>query len=267
MSGYMGPKELAGLSDDQLFEQLKGNPNLPQHLAIIMDGNGRWAEARGMPRMAGHEAGVESVRAITRHAAAIGLEQLTLYAFSTENWKRPKEEVDFLMGLLARYVESERDELMANGVRLGTIGRLEGLPADTQAALARTREATSSNTQMRLCLALNYGGQTELADAALGLARAALAGRVDVEALQREGAEEALGAHLYQSDMPPLDLLVRTAGEQRLSNFLLWQMAYAEILVTDVAWPDFRAQNLDAALAAFATRSRRFGGLAERIQP
>jgi undecaprenyl diphosphate synthase len=230
-----------------------------------MDGNGRWAEARGLPRILGHESGVESVRAVTRHAAALGLEQLTLYAFSTENWRRPAEEVDFLMGLLEHFLVSERGELMDNDVRLLSIGRIQGLPAAVRSALARSEALTRGNRGLRLCLALNYGGRLELAEAARRLAEDARAGRLDLDDLDGGRLEQALADRLYQPDMPPIDLMVRTAGESRLSNFLLWQMAYGEIWITDVCWPDFREEELESALAAFATRERRYGGLIKKV--
>jgi undecaprenyl diphosphate synthase len=231
--------------------------DLPRHVAMIMDGNGRWAEARGLLRVRGHRAGVESVRAVTRHAARLGLGQLTLFAFSTENWKRPRAEVATLMRLLRRYLVEERDELMENDIRLAAIGRIAGLPARVQEALAETRRLTAGNRGMTLCLALNYGGQMEIADAARALAQDVAAGRLPAESVD----EAALAARLYQPGMPQLDLLVRTAGEQRISNFLLWQLSYAEIVVSDVCWPDFREEELDAALAEYGRRVRRFGGL------
>ncbi|MHC5009580.1 MAG: polyprenyl diphosphate synthase [Planctomycetota bacterium] len=237
------------------------NPGGARHVAVIMDGNGRWAEVRGLARIRGHRAGVESVRAVTRHAARIGLDQLTLYAFSTENWKRPRREVNYLMRLLERYLVEERSELMENAVRLRSIGRIEGLPPAVQFALRETEELTAGNPGMHLCLALNYGSRTEIADAARQLADDAVAGRVDLAALDEHGLEAELGRRLYQPDMPPLDLMIRTAGEQRLSNFLLWQMSYGEFWATDVQWPDFREEDLEAALAAYAMRVRRFGGL------
>jgi len=231
--------------------------DLPRHVALIMDGNGRWAEARGLPRVKGHRAGVESVRAVTRHAARLGIGQLTLFAFSTENWKRPRAEVSTLMRLLRRYLVEERGELMDNGIRLEGIGRIGGLPARVQDALAETRELTAKNPGMTLCLALNYGGQTEIADAAKALAADVRAGRLALDAVD----EAALASRLYQPRMPQLDLLVRTAGEQRVSNFLLWQLSYAEIVVSDVCWPEFREEELEAALAEYGRRVRRFGGL------
>ena len=232
-----------------------------RHVAVIMDGNGRWAQARGLVRMRGHEHGVESVRAVTRHAARLGLEQLTLFAFSTENWKRPRAEVSFLMRLLRRYLIEERGELMENDIRLRSIGRIDGLPKTVQRELRKTEALTRGNGGMVLCLALNYGSRTELADAARELARDAVAGRVQLEHLDEAGLERALAERLYQPGMPALDLLVRTAGEQRLSNFLLWQMSYGEFHVTDVAWPEFREEHLDRALEDYRSRTRSFGGL------
>jgi len=234
--------------------------SLPRHTAIIMDGNGRWAEARGLARIKGHRAGAESVRSVTRHAARLGLEQLTLFAFSTENWKRPKHEITYLFRLLRRYLVEERGELMDNGIRLTAIGRTEAMPGYVQEALAETKALTARNAKMTLCLALNYGGRTELVDAARRLAVDVAGGRLKAEQID----EGALEARLYQPTMPPLDLLVRTAGEQRVSNFLLWQLSYAELLVVDTPWPDFREEELEAALAEYGTRERRFGGLVRK---
>jgi undecaprenyl diphosphate synthase len=235
-------------------------PALPRHVAIIMDGNGRWAEARGLPRIKGHRAGAESVRAVTRHAARRGLEQLTLFAFSTENWKRPAREVTYLWRLLRRYLIEERGEMMENGIRLDAIGRIDGIPRFVQDALAETKAITAGNRKMTLCLALNYGGRLEIVDAARRLAADAAAGRIAPEAID----EAALEARLYQPGAPPLDLLVRTAGEQRVSNFLLWQLSYAELCTVEAAWPDFREDELDAVLAEYGTRERRFGGLVRK---
>jgi undecaprenyl diphosphate synthase len=205
------------------------------------------------------------VRAVTRHAARLGLRQLTLFAFSTENWKRPAPEVSYLFRLLRRYLIEERGELMENGIRLRSIGRVDVIPREVQKALRETEALTAGNPGTTLCLALNYGARTEIADAARRLAEDVAAGRLSLAALGRNGGvESALADRLYQPDMPPLDLLVRTAGEQRLSNFLLWQVSYAEIHVTDVCWPEFREEDLDAALADYATRVRRFGGLVKR---
>jgi undecaprenyl diphosphate synthase len=234
--------------------------DLPRHVAIIMDGNGRWAEARGLARVRGHRAGVESVRAVTRHCARLGVEQLTLYAFSTENWKRPRTEVSTLMRLLRRYLVDERGELMDNGIRLTAVGRLDGLPGFVQEALRETERLTANNPKMTLCLALNYGGRTEIADAAKALAKDVAAKRLSPDAVD----EAALAARLYQPKMPQLDLLIRTAGEQRVSNFLLWQLSYAEIHVSETTWPDFREEELEAAFAEYGTRVRRFGGLVRK---
>jgi undecaprenyl diphosphate synthase len=240
------------------------NPGGARHVAIIMDGNGRWAQGRGFGRVRGHRAGVESVRAATREATRIGLAQLTLFAFSTENWKRPADEVATLMRLLRQYLIDERDELMQNDVRLTSIGRVVDLPREVVDALRETERLTAQNRGMVLCLALNYGARTELAEAAKRLALDAAAGRVDVARLEGADLEAALTARLYQPDMPPLDLMIRTAGEQRLSNFLLWQMSYGELWVTDVCWPEFREDDFATALADYATRVRRFGGLVAR---
>ena len=237
------------------------NPGGARHVAIIMDGNGRWAQSRGLARIRGHKHGVESVRAVTRHGAAIGLDQLTLFAFSTENWKRPAHEVATLMRLLRRYLVDERDELMQNRVRLRSVGRIDGLPAEVQKALRETEALTVGNDGMTLCLALNYGARTEMAEAARRLAEDAMAGRIDLAALDGPALEKALAARFYQPDRPPLDLMIRTAGERRLSNFLLWQMSYGEFWTTDVCWPEFREEDLEEALADYATRVRRFGGL------
>lgn len=233
---------------------------LPRHVAIIMDGNGRWAEARGLPRIKGHRLGAESVRAVTRHAARRGLERLTLYAFSTENWKRPAREVTYLWRLLRRYLVEERPEMMENGIRLTAIGRIDGLPGYVREALAETERLTAGNRRMTLCLALNYGGRQELVDAARGVARDVASGRLAPDDVD----ESALAARLYDPGAPPLDLLVRTAGEQRVSNFLLWQLSYAELCTVETAWPEFREDELDAVLSEYGTRERRFGGLVRK---
>ena len=219
-----------------------------------MDGNGRWAGARGLPRIAGHKAGVDSVRAIVRAAGELGVETLTLYSFSTENWLRPAEEVGELMKLLSWALNKETLDLDKNNVRLGAIGRLEALPNVVQAELAKAIERLKGNTGLRLILALNYGGRQEIVDA-VGRALAAGAKAVD---------EETIGRHLYTADLPELDLMIRTSGEMRISNFLLWQTAYAELHVTPVLWPDFRKEHLVAALEDFQSRDRRFGGLSSK---
>ena len=230
---------------------------LPRHVAIIMDGNGRWAQVRGLPRIEGHRRGVASVRRITEHAARLGLGQLTLYCLSSENWRRPQAELAFLMHLLEQYLVEERGLLMRERIRLSMIGRREGLPAATLAALDRTVELCADNDGMRLCLAINYGSRAEIAAAARRLAEEVRAGGVAPEEID----EAAFAERLDTAGMADPDLLIRTAGEMRISNFLLWQISYAEIWVTDVPWPEFEESHLDAALAAFAARDRRFGGL------
>lgn len=236
---------------------------LPAHVAIIMDGNGRWAQNRGLPRILGHRRGIQSVRAVVEEGCRLGLDQLTLYCLSVENWKRPPRELKFLMRLLRHFLVVERAELMDQNVRLTMIGRREGLPADVLGEFDRTAAATAGNSGMLLCLAVNYGGRTEIADAARQIARDVQAGRLDPEQVD----EEAVASYLYTNGMPDPDLLIRTAGELRVSNYLLWQISYAEIHVTDVLWPDFRAADLHAALLAFAGRRRKFGGLMEDGNP
>jgi undecaprenyl diphosphate synthase len=228
---------------------------LPRHVAIIMDGNGRWAERRGLSRVEGHHAGLESVRAVVRAAHELGVRVLTLYAFSSENWNRPKAEVDALMTLLERYIDSEIDEVDRNGIRVRVMGRLEEVPARVREKLAQAVERTRANDEMTLCFALSYGGRQEIVDAARALARAVEAGKLSADAID----EKAFAARLYQPDLPDPDLLIRTGAERRVSNFLLWQIAYAEIWVTDVMWPDFRKGHLVDALLDFQGRERRFG--------
>ncbi len=227
-----------------------------RHLAIIMDGNGRWAKARRLPRIAGHRAGVEAVRRVVEAAPGLGLQVLTLYAFSSENWKRPADEVSDLMGLLKLYVQSEIDNLHRNGVRLDFIGNWRALKPDLVALLERARLRTAGNTGLRLVMALNYGGQDELVRAARSLAEDVAAGRLPPEAI----TVDAIEARLDTADLPPPDAVLRTSGELRLSNFLLWQSAYAEFLITDKLWPDFDGAALEAALTEFSRRERRFGG-------
>lgn len=230
---------------------------VPRHIAIIMDGNGRWAEARGMRRVRGHENGIESVRNISEECARLGVEQLTLYAFSEENWRRPRLEIEFLMRMLKRFLVKERDTLMRNNMRFGAIGRLDRLPADVRRELQRTAELTAKNSGTRLCLALSYGGRSELVDAMRRIAEEVATGKRKPD----EISEALIAANMYQPEMPELDLVIRTAGEMRVSNFLLWQLSYAELYVTDTLWPDFRAEHLQAAIADYNRRERRFGGL------
>ncbi len=220
-----------------------------RHVAIIMDGNGRWAKKRLLPRIAGHRAGVEAVRTIVRSAGDLGIEAMTLYAFSSENWKRPEEEVSDLMGLMKRFILSDLDEFAANDVKLKVIGNWRALAPDVVALIEDALDRTSGNKRTTLAVALNYGAQDELVRAA----RAAAA--------TGEISEAAIAANLDTADMPPLDLLIRTSGEVRLSNFMLWQSAYAELYFTDILWPDFKPADLQAALDHFARRDRRYGGL------
>jgi undecaprenyl diphosphate synthase len=221
---------------------------LPRHVAIIMDGNGRWAQQRGLPRIEGHRQGVTSVRRITEHCVRLGIEQLTLYCLSSENWRRPPAELAFLMELLGHYMIEERDLLMRQRVRLMMIGSREGLPPETLAGLDQTVALCRGNAGMRLCLAINYGSRGEITAAARRLAREAAAGRLDPEAID----EDCFAEHLETAGMPDPDLLIRTAGEMRLSNFLLWQISYAELWVTPVLWPDFAEPHLEEAPVATA---------------
>jgi undecaprenyl diphosphate synthase len=230
---------------------------LPWHVAIIMDGNGRWANQRGLPRIQGHLQGVQSVRSTVEEGCRLGLEQLTLYCLSVENWKRPRAELDFLMTLLHKYLLDERAEIMEQNIRFATIGRREGLPDEVLREIDENVRITQGNTGMVLCLAINYGGRTELVDAVRTLAVQVRAGRLDPEAID----EETVSGALYTAGMPDPDLLIRTAGEMRVSNYLLWQISYAELWVTDKCWPDFDRATFHQALRDFGTRERRFGGL------
>jgi undecaprenyl diphosphate synthase len=233
---------------------------LPKHIAIIMDGNGRWARRRHLPRVAGHRAGVASVRSTVETAARVGISALTLYAFSEENWKkRPKSEVDFLMGLLCRYLKAEVPTLNKNNIRLEYIGRQHELPPAVQEKMQWARDATARNTGMVLTLALNYSARTELVDAFRSIVDAAARnGGLD----HLEIDEDSVSRHLYTRHLPDPDLVIRTSGEMRLSNFLLWQLAYAEIYVTPSLWPEFRGLHLLEGIAEYQKRERRYGGLA-----
>ena len=230
-------------------------PAVPTHLAIIMDGNGRWARQRGLPRIKGHEHGAESVRVAIRTCRKLGIRYLTLYAFSVENWGRPRAEIEALMALLRRFLRDEEHELHANEVQLRAIGRLADLPEGVRDELARVTAATAHHTKGTLVLALSYGGRTEIAAAAREIARSVRAGTLDPEAVD----EAAVAAHLYAPDIPDPDLMIRTSGEMRISNFLLWQLSYAELYITDVLWPDFREAHLTRAVEEYGRRQRRFG--------
>ena len=235
---------------------LDGAVAVPRHVAIIMDGNGRWAKARHLPRLMGHRKGVEAVRRTIEAAPDLGIEVLTLYAFSSENWRRPADEVGDLMGLLRHYLRTEIAELHANGVRLHFIGDTAALSDDVVAMLEKAKALTAANTRMTLVLALNYGSHDEIIRVARALAVAAAAGSLDPASI--DGA--AIEARLDTAGLPPPDLIIRTSGEQRLSNFLMWQAAYAELVFTDELWPDFDAASLAAAVTAFGQRDRRYGG-------
>jgi undecaprenyl diphosphate synthase len=242
----------AGSSDTALARQVNFE-QLPAHVAIIMDGNGRWAAQRHLPRVEGHRAGIESVRDVVETSARLGVEVLTLYAFSIENWKRPRTEVNTLMTLLKRYLRLELETLLRNNIRFQVIGRQEELPPDVQDELAAAVRRTASNTGMQFNIALNYGGRAEIVDAA----RRAIAAGLKADDLD----ERRFGEFLYTAGQPDPDLLIRTSGEMRVSNFLLWQIAYAEIWVTDTLWPDFRCRHLLEAILAYQKRDRRYGGI------
>jgi undecaprenyl diphosphate synthase len=230
---------------------------LPEHVAVIMDGNGRWANQRGLPRVEGHARGVGSVRATVEECCRLGIGQLTLYCLSSENWKRPQTELDFLMALLEQYLLQERAEILEQNIRFSTIGRREGLPDKVLAEIDENIRLSRDNTGTGLCLAINYGGRTELIDAVRTLARQAKNGTIDPDAID----EATVSGALYTAGTPDPDLLIRTAGEMRVSNFLLWQISYAELWVTDRCWPDFDRDTLHQALRDYAGRERRFGGL------
>jgi undecaprenyl diphosphate synthase len=234
-----------------------GTPVVPRHVAIIMDGNGRWAKARRLPRIAGHRQGIEAVRRVVEAAPGLGVSVLTIYAFSSENWKRPEDEVRDLMGLLRHYLRTEVNALHKNGVRLKFIGDFKGLSQDLVDLLETSAERTRDNTRLTLVIALNYGAQDEIVRATRAIAQDVARGTLDADNINAD----LIAARLDTGDLPPPDLVIRTSGEQRLSNFLLWQAAYAELVFTPQLWPDFDAQSLAAALAEFATRERRYGGL------
>lgn len=237
---------------------------LPRHVGIIMDGNGRWARARGLAREEGHEKGADSVRTVVRAARRIGIQALTLFAFSQQNWDRPHEEVFHLMELLRRYLVHEREEILDNGIRLVTVGEPERLPAHVQKPLVELMAASAHNSDMVLCLALSYGGREMIARAAQEMCKAAVAGRLDPADVTVDTIETYLDSARM---LPPLDLLVRTSGEHRISNFFLWETAYAELYFTEKMWPEFNEEALNSALLDFASRERRFGLTGEQVAP
>jgi undecaprenyl diphosphate synthase len=235
---------------------------LPRHIAVIMDGNGRWAERRGLSRIEGHRQGLEAARAVVRAAHELGIRYLTLYAFSLENWNRPKPEVDELMRLLDRYLQSELEEVMRNGIQVRAIGRLERLPPTVRERVREATERTRENREMTLVFGLSYGGRAEIVDAARRLLRDSEQGKVDPDSLD----EKSFAAYLYDPEIPDPDLLIRTGNEQRVSNFLLWQIAYAELYSTEVMWPDFRKSDLVQAVLDYQSRERRFGLTSAQVQ-
>ena len=244
-------------SEDRALVQAIDFARLPRHVAVIMDGNGRWAKLRHKRRVEGHRAGIASVRDVVETSARLGLEVLTLYAFSVENWKRPKTEVSTLMGLLKRYLRLELETLLRNNIRFRVIGRMHELPRDVQEELQRGMDRTARSTGLLFNIALNYGGRTEITDAVRRLVADVLANGRDASRVD----EALLSSYLYTAGQPDPDLLIRTSGEMRVSNFLLWQIAYAEIWVTDVLWPDFRRRHLLQAVLDYQKRERRYGGI------
>lgn len=231
-------------------------PVIPQHIAIIMDGNGRWAKERGLERLEGHKAGAEAVLRLLNYMKDSTVKYMTLYAFSTENWKRSREEVDGLMLLLCEFIDSNMDRMMKNDLRLLVSGRLHGLPPEVQSRLRSAMEKSASNKSGTVIFALNYGGRAEIADAASKIAQEVLEGKLQPSEID----EKSFARYLYLPEVPDPDLLIRTSGEMRLSNFLLWELSYSEIYVTDLYWPDFTEKELYRAMESFAKRNRRFGG-------
>lgn len=235
--------------------------NIPKHIAIIMDGNGRWAQAQGLIRLMGHKAGVKAVKAVVEAAREMAVPVLTLYAFSTENWNRPKDEVSGLMSLLKNYLQSELDSMLANDIQLRAIGDLKKLPNDVYTVLSQTINKTKDNKALILNLALNYGGRSEITQAVKNIGRSLKNGSIQEEDI----TEDFISSHLYTQGLPDPDLLIRTGGEARLSNFLLWQASYAEIYFTDTPWPDFNKESLQEAIVHYQQRQRRFGKIGEQI--
>lgn len=263
MHKFLGPEPYQQSEDDKRVQQaLRVQGKLPRHIAIIMDGNGRWAEERGLPRAAGHQAGIASLRDITRSSRELGMDFLTVYAFSTENWKRPKREVSMLFRLLVKMLREELAEMFQNGVRLKTIGQTTLLPKLVQEELASAIGRTSKNKGLTLTLALSYSGRWDLIRAMQAIALEVRSGKISPE----DVSEEAIRRSLTTAEMPDPDLLIRTSGEMRLSNFLLWELAYSEIHVTNVLWPDFRREHLYEAVREYQKRERRFGLTGEQLK-
>jgi undecaprenyl diphosphate synthase len=251
------PTTVVSYTSDELTAEGLCAERLPRHIAVIMDGNGRWAQARGLPRVEGHRRGVKSVRLLVEECCRLGIGQLTLFCLSSENWKRPQHELSLLMHLLEQYVIEERSEIMRQNIRFTTIGRRDGLGAGVLREVDETIDFSRQNTGMGLCLALNYGARAEIADAMRDIAGKVQSGLLDVDDI----TEDLVESYLYTAGMVDPDLVIRTAGEMRVSNFLLWQISYAELWVTETCWPDFRRPELIHALKDFANRDRRFGGL------
>jgi undecaprenyl diphosphate synthase len=249
-------------ADEKIQEELKKSGEIPVHIAIIMDGNGRWARKRGLPRVAGHKRGVDSVRDTVEACAQLGVKYLTLYTFSTENWNRPKEEVSTLMRLLVRSLKDETDELHQNDIRLTTIGDTNALPDEVQKQLAEAKKKTMNNKRMTLNLALSYSGRWELLESFKSIAQKVQSGELDPKNI----TENCISESLTTKDIPDPDLLIRTSGEFRVSNFLLWQIAYTEFYISDAYWPEFRRKHLYQAINVFQSRERRFGLVSEQIK-
>ena len=248
-------------ADIKLIDELKSKGNIPQHIAIIMDGNGRWAKKRSLPRVAGHRKGVEVVREIVEACVNLGVKILTLYTFSTENWNRPKDEVSTLMRLIVKSLQSETNELHSNNIRLTTIGDTNSLPSIVNKELLAAMEKTAGNTKMTLNLALSYSGRWELVEAIKNITNQVVAGKLKAKEIN----EELISSYLSTSQMPDPDLLIRSGGEFRISNFLLWQIAYSEIFISDVLWPDFTTKHLVEAIKDYNKRERRFGLVSEQL--
>ncbi|MGE5362965.1 MAG: isoprenyl transferase [Bacteroidota bacterium] len=247
--------------ETDIEEMLKQRGEIPAHVAIIMDGNGRWARKRGLPRVAGHRRGVDTVREIVKVSASLGVKYLTLYTFSTENWKRPKDEVSMLMRLIVKSLQNETDELHANNIRITTIGDFSSLPADVQQELNEATKKTAGNTKMTLNLALSYSGRWELVEAVKKIAGRVQSGELAVESID----ESVISNSLITAGIPDPDLLIRTSGEFRVSNFLLWQIAYTEFVIVDALWPEFSREHFYRAIESYQNRERRFGLVSEQI--
>jgi len=247
--------------ENDLFNKIKEKGNLPVHIAIIMDGNGRWAKSKGLPRIAGHREGINSVREIVETAAELGIGHLTLYTFSIENWKRPRKEVSALMTLLMKTVRKELDKLMKNNVRLTTIGNLSDLPSKAREGMQEAIEKTKKNTGLNLNLALSYSGRLEIINAIKKIAIDVKKNKISNDVIN----EKLISKYLWTFDMPDPDLLIRTSGEARISNFLLWQLAYSEIYITSILWPDFRKREFYEAIIEYQSRERRFGKVSEQL--